>query len=56
MSRGKWSLVAFVVFLSSFNALLDELFFNPNEVDLNEYIGFFLTILLTIKFKNKWSR
>ena len=56
MSRGKWSLVAFVVFLSSLNALLDELFFNPNEVDLNEYIGFFLTILLTIKFKNKWSR
>lgn len=55
-SKGDWSLVAFVIWLNSLNALIDELFFNPKEMDYNEYIAFVLIIAITYKQRKKWIR
>jgi len=55
-STGKDSLLAFVVLATSVNSFIDEIFFNPKLIELNEYIGFLLIIIITLRFKNKWLR
>jgi hypothetical protein len=55
-SHGIWSLMAFIVWLTTVSSLLDELFFDPTKFDINEYIGFALTIIVTYIFKTKWIR
>ena len=55
-SKGKWSLYAFIIYLTTVNALIDELFGNPQEIELNEYIGVAIIILIVMKFKGKWTK
>jgi hypothetical protein len=55
-TKGIWSLAVFVVWLLSCNNLSDELFFNPKEMDWNEWIGFLLIILITWIQRKKWIR
>jgi hypothetical protein len=54
--KGKWSIVALVIFLTALNSLVDELFFNPTIISINEYIGFSIIILLAYLFRNKWTK
>lgn len=55
LSKGKWSLLSFVIFLTTLNSFIDELFFDPTSLCINEYIGFVLTIIITHLFKDKWE-
>tara|TARA_R110000787_G_scaffold28999_2_gene78955 strand:- start:570 stop:905 length:336 start_codon:yes stop_codon:yes gene_type:complete len=36
-----------IVFLTAVNSLVDELLFDPTKLQINEYIGFILTIIIT---------
>jgi len=54
--EGDWSFVVFVVWLSTIDSLLDELFFRAQEVSYHEYVSFTIIILLSIKYKTKWTR
>ncbi len=54
--KGDWSLAVFVVWLTCVNSLLDELFFNPSELEANEYIGFFMIMFITIAQRKRWRR
>ena len=56
LSSGKWSLLAFVVFLTCLNAFIDELFFEPEKIEVNEYIAFALIIVISLCCKRKWIR
>jgi hypothetical protein len=56
MSHGVLSVIVFIAWLTSINALLDELFFDPSAIELNEYIGFIIMILIVFKYKCKWMR
>lgn len=53
---GRWSLVAFTVWLTCVNAFIDELFFDPQRLDVNEYIAFALIIFIVVTQKDKWIR
>ena len=55
-SKGKWSIVFFIIFLTSLNNFIDELFFNPAEYDWNEYTAFSLIVLITILNLKRWKR
>ena len=52
-SHGSWSLMAFIVWLTTINALADELFFDPRVIELNEYIGFAILVIVSIKYKKR---
>lgn len=39
--------VSYIIFLSTINNFIDELFFDPTKIELNEYIGFIIIILIT---------
>lgn len=56
LSKGKWSLFSFVVFLTALNSLVDELLFDPERISLNEYLGFVLTLIITHLYRGKWER
>jgi len=53
---GVWSLAVFIVWLATIDSLLDELFFKPQEISVHEYVSFTIIILLSIKYKTKWTR
>ena len=55
-TRGRWSIVVFIVWLTTVNSLLDELFFNPLEMQYNEFIAFLLIVLIVFKNQKKWTR
>ena len=55
-SKGSWSLAYFVMWLISFNNLLDELFFDPKEQEYNEVFAALLIVVITWRYKNKWIR
>ena len=55
-TTGRWSLVVFIVWLSTLDSLLDELFFDPQTIGVHEYVSFTIIILLSIKYKTKWTR
>lgn len=55
-SKGNWSLMAFVINMTTISAFLDEIFFDPTKIDLNEYIATLIIIIITYKFKRKWIR
>jgi uncharacterized membrane protein len=55
-SKGSWSLAVFVVWLTCVNSFLDEILFNPKEMNINEYIGFLLIILITVSQRKRWTR
>jgi len=55
-TTGAWSLAVFVVWLLSLNNLGDELFFDPTEMDWNEWIGFLLIIAITLAQRKRWTR
>jgi hypothetical protein len=55
-SRGKWSLYAFIIHLTTVSALLDEWFFDPTKIEINEYIGFIIMVIIVMKFKGKWMK
>ncbi len=55
-TTGDWSLAVFVVWLISINSLLDELLFDPTEMDYNEWTGFALIMLITLIQRKKWTR
>ena len=56
LSKGSDSLVAFVIFSTVLNSTVDEMFFDPTTVDINEYIGFLMIIAITVMFKGRWLR
>lgn len=56
LSKGKWSLFSFVVFLTALNALIDELVFDPTITSTNEYLGFILTVIITHRYRKKWEK
>jgi hypothetical protein len=41
-------IISNIIFLTTVNNLLDELFFNPTVISINEYMGFFVIIVVTI--------
>lgn len=55
-SKGVWSLACFVLWLFSINNLMDELLFDPTEMDYNEHIGLLLIILITTIQRKRWIR
>ena len=55
-SHGNWSLGAFIAWLTTINAFIDEIFFNPFLIEWNEYVGFASIIIVVIKFKRRWIR
>ena len=50
------SVSAFIIFLSALNSVLDEFFFDPKEIDINEYIAFVLFAFIVYKHRKKWTR
>lgn len=54
--KGKASLVAFIALMTAINSFIDELLFDPQIIELNEYIGFVIIIIITLRFKNTWKR
>lgn len=56
LSKGKWSIVPFVMCMAALNNLFDELFFDPLERDWNEWTGFLLIILIATIQRKKWIR
>lgn len=50
-----WIVTTFITFLIACNALVDELFFNPTLINLNEYIGTGIIISVAVLFKKKWT-
>ena len=55
-TRGEWSLVCFVVWLTTVSSLIEEIVFDPLAINYNEFISFFLITLIVCKFKDKWTR
>lgn len=53
LPMGIWKRIVFVFFLCATNSLLDELFFDPKAIDLNEYIGFAIIILTSFFLTNE---
>lgn len=45
-----FSLFAYVVYNTALNSLVDELFFDPTRLEINEYVGF-LAIVCTAYYK-----
>ena len=45
-----FSLFAFVVYNTALNSFVDELFFDPTKLEINEYVGF-LVIICTAYYK-----
>lgn len=52
----KNSLVAFIIFAAALNNVIDEFFFDPQIIAVNEYIGFVIIIFITIIFRKTWLR
>lgn len=56
--------IAYIIFLSTVNNIVDELLFDPTKREINEYIGFILIIVVTywkpivefLKKHVKWIR
>ena len=55
-TNGNWSIYAFIVWLATVNSFMDELFFDPKIIELNDYIGFTIMVLVVLKYKQKWIR
>ena len=55
-AKGTWSLIAFVVLMLSINNCIDELFFDPTEVDLNEWVSFGIIVLIVYIERRKWIK
>lgn len=55
-TKGDWSIAVFVVWLTCLNSFLDEIFFNPKEMELNEYLGFLVIVLITTAQRKRWRR
>lgn len=53
-SKGRFSLFVFVVFIITINNLLDELFFDPTEMDYSEIISAFLFAVTAYFNRRKW--
>lgn len=51
-----WVIFIFIVIQIACNALLDELFFDPTEIEVNEYIGTVAMIIITFYSRNKWFK
>lgn len=51
---GYWKIIGLVIHLSTINALLDELFFNPKEIGINEYLAFVSMIGIVLYQRKKW--
>lgn len=56
LSKGKASLVAFIIFLLTIQNFFDEFFFDPTSNDWNEVIASILIVLITTLKKDKWIR
>ena len=55
-SKGEWSLICLVVWLTTVNSFIEEVFFNPLKIEYNEFISFSLIVLIVYTFKDKWIR
>lgn len=55
-AKGNWSIMAFIVHLTAVNSFIDELFFNPLEIELNEYIAAVLFAIIVVKNRKRWIR
>lgn len=42
--------------ITAVNNLLDELFFNPEIIDYNEYFTFAICVCIVCKNRDKWSK
>ena len=51
--KNRKSTICFVLFFASLNNLLDELFFEPQKIGLNEYLILIVVIFLFIKNARK---
>ena len=56
LTKGSWSIAAFVVWLFAINNLMDELFFDPTKMDYNEHIAFLLIVFIVVVQRKKWIR
>jgi uncharacterized membrane protein YjjP (DUF1212 family) len=56
LTKGPWSVVSLVIFLSTVNSFVDELMFDPKVICMNEYIGFLVTIFIAVLQRRKWER
>lgn len=53
----RWvKIVGEIIFATSINNLVDELFFDPQKIGINEYIGFLLIIALAICQSIEWKK
>ena len=50
-----WQTIILIILLSSISTLVDELFYNALVVELNDFIRFFLIVLISFKIKYKWK-
>lgn len=51
--KGTWRLISQVFFLACINSLVDELFFDPGKISVNEWAGFVLIIITTFLLYGK---
>lgn len=52
-ATGVWRFICQVFLLACVNSLIDELFFDPSAIMINEYIGFGVIILITMFYAFK---
>lgn len=55
-TKGEWSIVCLVVWLTTINSFIEEIFFNPLDIEYNEFTSFTLIVLIVCRFKKKWMR
>ena len=53
-TKGKFSLVVFIVFIVTLNNLADELFFDPTKMDYNELFSAALIAFIVFVNRRKW--
>lgn len=54
---GGWKVVFDIFYLQAISNLIDEIWFNPEAIEVNEYIGFGIVILISIiKYKRNESK
>ena len=54
-AKGKWSLFVFVVFVLTVNNMLEEMFFDPVEMDYSEILTAVIIAVIAYTHRNKWT-
>ena len=51
-----WKIPVLIIHLSTVSALFDEMYFNPQKLEINEYISFGIMIVIVLIQRKIWTR